>query len=765
MQRQKPSLGNALCCTGNQHRLNILVAISIAAWPFSVVAQQSASPATGGSTGLEEIIVTANKRAESLQNVAQVVNVVTGETLQNLEIRSFQELATTVAGLSLSRVSGGEQSASMRGIKMENPGGAASATNTVEMYVNEVPITAVDAFNSLFDIGQVEVLRGPQGTLRGRPSPSGAITIAPRRGSYDTSDAYLQLGASDNGGANFEGAWGGPLAETISLRVAGIYEESDDNGIRSLANGKHSHHENYGVRATLGWAPTDNFELNVMQQHNDQKQDFYRGVAGTDTFPGSLAFGRTFTYEDRISLNQENPNSYQSDLTTLTVKYDFENYALNYVGGYKDSQFNYVLDFDFAGVGGQPYLYIDSGTKARSNELRFESTTGEVYNFTVGVFHSVTDYDGGFAISFVRPIPASDITYNPYGLEDTGYFMNHRFNLGDRNVLSIGARRSEYTVNRSGAGLDVKYTATTGNASFQHRFSDMVMAYVSYGKSFRPGTGGANGTANPIPASFVNADAERSTSLEVGLKTEWLDHRLTLNLAYYDQAYDGFIAVTNNVACTGVPNPNGLGFATDDGLAAGDACRQNVRFNGDAVSQGLDLELRALITDKWTVGLNYAYVDAHFENALVPCNDYNGDGAIDNNGTAMIQQGQYVSECRTSDALGQIAPNSLSVMTNHDFKIGRLGAYIRANVSYNDKAFFPQTGLDLPADTRVNAYFGIRGGDEKWEVSLWAKNLFDKIVQDNDGGNWIVAGVFTGLNIGTISYGREVGLTFRRDFL
>jgi iron complex outermembrane receptor protein len=757
MYKQEPSLGNAL---RGRYTLRVLFSTLIAASSHAALAQAPAeTEASDRSAVLEEIIVTANKREESLQDVAQVVNVVTGDFLEDLEIRSFQELSTTVAGLSLSRVSGGEQSASMRGIKMENPGGAASATNTVEMYVNEVPITAVDSFNSLFDIGQVEVLRGPQGTLRGRPSPSGAITIAPRRGSFTESDAYLQLGASENGGANLQAAWGGPLSDNVSLRVAGFSDESDDNGFRSLLNGKRSRHESTALRATLAWAPGDNFELIVMHQENDQEQDFYRGVAGTAP-PTSVAAGQTFTYEDRISLNGENPNSYEASLTTVGATYNFENYALNYVGGYKDSHFRYVLDFNFAGLPNPAlqYLLIDSDNQVQSNELRFESTTGEIYNFTVGMFISTSDFNGGFAV-----VPFVPYAENPYTLEDTGYFMNHRFEVGERNSVSVGIRRSEYSVDRSGAGVDVDFNATTGNASFQRQFSDTVMGYVSYGKSFRPGTGGVGVPANAIPARYANANDESSTSLEIGVKTEWLDRRLTLNLALYDQAYDGFIAVTNNVACTTVPNPSGLAFATVGGLATGPACRQNVRFNGDSVAQGLDLELRALVTDDWTVGVNYAYVDAHFDNALVPCNDYNGDGAVDNVGVARIQQGQFVSECRTNAALGQIAPNSLSVNTAFDFELGRLGAYVRANAIYNDESYFPQTGLNLPSDTRVNAYVGIRGQDEKWEVSLWAKNLFDNVVQDNDGGN---AGGFGGplLNIGTVTYGREFGLTFRRDF-
>ena len=717
---------------------------------------------------IEEVIVTANKRLESVQDVAQTVNVVSGEALEDLQIRSFQEVGTTMAGLSLSRVSGGEQSVSMRGIKMSNPGGAASATNTVEMYVNEVPITAVDSFNSLFDVGQIEVLRGPQGTLRGRPSPSGAITIAPRRGSYTDSDGFVEVGASDHGGSNVQGAWGGPIADNLALRVAGLYDENDDNQFKSLGNGKQSYHRNYAGRATLSWQASEKLEFNLMEQYMDQEQDFYRGVEGTDTFPGSVGFGRTFKYSDKTALNTgDNPNSYKASLTTLSARYDFGNYALDYVGGYNTSEFKYVLDFDFAGVGNQPYIYLGNHPKTLSNEIRFASTNGEFYNFTYGAFTSQADYDSFFVFAFSRPYV--DGTNTPYSFNDVGIFTNQRFNFGTRNHLEVGLRRSEYKVDRPasgpGTGPDVKYAATTGNASYQFDFTDDVMAYATYGKSFRPGSGGANNTgANPIPASYANFNPEKSTSMEIGLKSRWLNRRVTTNIAIYDQKYDGYIGVTNNVACTGVPNPNGLAFATVDGTATGNLCRQNVSSNGDALSRGIEVEVSAEATANWTLGFNYSYSDAHFDNSIIPCNDYNGDGNTDNSGVPRVQRGQYVSQCVTSAPLGQLAPHSYSAFSNYNFNVGELGAYIRANMIHNDKSYFPQTGQYLPADTRVNAFVGIKGSDSRWEVSVWAKNLLDKVVQDNDGGAWSIGGVPTGLNVGTSTPDREVGVTLRTDF-
>jgi iron complex outermembrane receptor protein len=756
----------------NQKRLVFSVAASCAMLgmsPFAVVSTAfAAATSTTSAVELEEVIVTANKREESAQKVAQTVNVVSGQALEELQIRSFQEVATAVAGLSLSRVSGGEQSASMRGIKMSNPGGAASATNTVEMYENEVPITAVDSFNSLFDVGQIEVLRGPQGTLRGRPSPSGAITIAPRRGSYTGSDGFVEAGFSDHAGRNAQAAWGGPIANNLALRVAGFYDANNDNQIKSLGNGKHSYHKTSAGRATLSWKPMESLEFNLMEQYIHQDQDFYRGIAGTDTFPASIGFGRTFTYADKIALNKgDNPNSYRASLTTLTARYDIGDYSLNYVGGYNASEFKYVLDFDFAGVGGQPYIYLGSHPKTLSNELRFESTAGKVYNFTYGAFTSKANYNSFFVFSFARPYV--DGTNAPYSFRDTGLFTNQRFNLGSKDKLSLGLRSSAYKVDRPaagpGSGPDVNYNATTGNASYQHEFTDTVMAYASYGRSFRPGSGGANNTGtNPIPARFANFNEEKSTSWEIGLKSQWFDRRLTTNIAYYDQKYNGFIGVTNNVACTGVPNPNGLAFASVDGTAAGNICRQNVSFNGNAVSKGLELELNAKLTQDWSLGVNYSYSDAHFNNALIPCNDYNGDGNPDNAGVPLVQRGQYVSLCATSAPLGQLAPHSYSALTNYDFRVGELGAYIRANMIHNDQSYFPQTGQFLSADTRVNAYVGLKGRDHKWEVSLWAKNVFDKVVQDNDGGGWSVGGVPTGLNVGTSTYGRELGATLRWDF-
>src|SRR5689334_19522698 len=142
---------------------------------FAQNAPSTSSDSSSSSGELETVIVTANKVSEPVQKVAQTVNVVSAETISDLHVQNIIELNNVVGGLSLTMTSPSEQSVSLRGIKMVN---GTPTSNTVESYLNEVPISTIDAFGATLDIGQVEVLKGPQGTLRGRPSPSGAMTIA-----------------------------------------------------------------------------------------------------------------------------------------------------------------------------------------------------------------------------------------------------------------------------------------------------------------------------------------------------------------------------------------------------------------------------------------------------------------------------------------------------------------------------------------------------------------------------------------------------------
>ncbi|MDF0544744.1 TonB-dependent receptor [Sphingobium sp. H39-3-25] len=722
---------------------------------------------------IEEIIVTANKVAEPVQKVAQTVNVVSAATIQNLHIQNTQELTTVVGGLSLTQTSPSEQSISLRGIKM--PSGGGPSTYTVETYLNEVPITVFDAFAATLDIGQIEVLKGPQGTLRGRPSPSGALTIATQKGSFTDFEGYAEGTLSDHDGQRFEAAFGGPISNTLAFRLAGIYDHNGLTEVKNINNGKSNYQETTVLRGTLSWAPTDRFSADIMAQYTHQTGDFYRQIEGRAPcagdqngaiLVGSVACGQTFTLKDKIALTEgRNPNDYKGALVTATARYDLsDRLSLNYVGGYNNTDYFTDLNFDFAGIGEANNFArnIDVRTKRRSisSELRLQSSGEGFYNFIYGVFVQNVRTNG---VTNLPPLFTGQLNRNT--TKDFGLFTNQRFELTDKDQFQAGVRYSKVNITNRVDGSKRSYDAVTGNASFQHQFTPDVMAYISYGTSFRPGSGGANAAPRPsIPASFGNFGREKSRSIELGLKTQWFDRRVTANLTLFDQKFDGYITSQFNIACTGVPSASGPAFGTDDGLQNGPQCFGTMTGNGDAVSRGVEFELNGRVTDAWTIGGIFTYTKAHFSNADLPCNDYNGDGELDVDGIPRVQQGRYVSICKLNGPLGSLPKVSFTANTNYNFEVGQIPAYIRLNSFTRSSSYFPQTGRTFPGYTTVNGSIGVFSPDKKWELSVWGKNLFNKVVEDTDGGPWTIFGVPSGLRIGTVTNDRELGVTLRRTF-
>jgi len=165
-------------------------------WPFMAVAlllvggsvtgvasAASAEAATPETASLQEVVVTARRRAENLQDVPQTVNAVSGTSLEKLNLTKFQDVQAVVPGLDLrSGNNGFSTTAQLRGAGYDS---ASSAPPPVEFYLNDAITFPMLLFQSMYDTQQVEVLRGPQGTLRGRAAPSGSITITTRKPDLD----------------------------------------------------------------------------------------------------------------------------------------------------------------------------------------------------------------------------------------------------------------------------------------------------------------------------------------------------------------------------------------------------------------------------------------------------------------------------------------------------------------------------------------------------------------------------------------------------
>ena len=225
----------------------------------------------------------------------------------------------------------------MRGVRFQIESQASGPTT--QFYVNEAPIEANSVFQAQYDLGQIEVLKGPQGATRGLSAPSGAFTlttsrqIQPRGWNGSVSTTF-----DDHDGMNVQAALNVPIVEDLlALRFAGQMDESDANGIESI-NGKGDPFEDTdSYRASLTFTPGDSFRARLMYQRLDRRQEtygqFYTGPGATPANPNQ----QPLALEQDLSL-RDNPttNDQRSEIATVNLDYSFAGQVLSYVGGWND---------------------------------------------------------------------------------------------------------------------------------------------------------------------------------------------------------------------------------------------------------------------------------------------------------------------------------------------------------------------------------------------------------------------------------------------
>ena len=353
-------------------------------------------------------------------------------------------------------------------------------------------------------------------------------------------------------------------------------------------------------------------------------------------------------------------------------------------------------------------------------------------------------------------------TSTPSEERDIGLFTDQRFAFTSRDVLDVGLRYNN--TKQSMADSGETYQALTGNASLKHNFTRDLMVYASYGRSFRPGSGGTIAPMVPVPAALVNFSEETSDSFEVGGKSSFLGGKLQVDADIFYQKYKGYIGQNFSIACTGVPSKSGPGYATYDGTATGAACSFGPNANGNAVSKGAELAIRGRPLEGWTLDGTFSYAKANYTNAPIPCNDYNGDGVPDSIGVPRVQPGRYVSICDVSSDLGQLPHFTLAVTSGYEHGFGELTGFIRGQVTYQSSAYFPANQYTVPGYGLVNLFAGARSVGHGWEAQIFVKNLFNSAAIDTYGGEAYAGSADTGYAIGTVIKPREVGLNLRYAF-
>lgn len=282
---------------------------------------------------VDDIVVTARREAENLQNVPVSIQVVTGETIQKLAITQVSEISKLAPGLTLNGATT-DIKIVLRGITWQ-PG---SGTPATPLYFNEVPFDPQNTLLSLFDVGQIEVLRGPQGTTRGAPSISGAVTITTRKPDLEQFGGYVQGQYGEGRHSDFQGAINIPIIKDVfAIRAATNIEDSRYDRVYSVNGSINPRYRNRVYRISALLKPTDTITLGAMYQLTNQSNRSYFQVAGTGS-PGSAAAGIQANFNgpaidpsDRRSV-QDGPdiNPYKTHLITANASWDVAGQTLTY---------------------------------------------------------------------------------------------------------------------------------------------------------------------------------------------------------------------------------------------------------------------------------------------------------------------------------------------------------------------------------------------------------------------------------------------------
>uniref|UniRef100_UPI003F69141D TonB-dependent receptor plug domain-containing protein n=1 Tax=Asticcacaulis taihuensis TaxID=260084 RepID=UPI003F69141D len=292
------------------------------------------------------VVVTATKRKESLQTVPMSVDAVTGDTLAKLNVQKFEDVQKLSPGLVLNAADGRGQNVSLRGVTFDPDTGASP---TVQVYWNETPISTSDAFRSLFDISQVEVLRGPQGTLRGQTSPAGAITIATQRPNLHRFEGTYNQTFGSRSQMNSQLGVSIPLIQDkLAIRLAGVYDYSE-NGVHNVINDRDNSDMAHGGRISLLYKPVSNFEILLVHQQLNDTNVNYQVAVGTPV--SGQANGPTLMASNRASVTEGMYDfRSHSQLTSLNVSWDLRGQRLSYIGGLQQGREEDLRDQDVTNV-------------------------------------------------------------------------------------------------------------------------------------------------------------------------------------------------------------------------------------------------------------------------------------------------------------------------------------------------------------------------------------------------------------------------------
>ncbi len=717
------------------------------------------APAAEGVSGERDIVVSARRRDEDAQDVPVVVQAVTTEQIGKLNLRKFEDISSVVPGLTLaSNANGIGVTATVRGVNYDV--NVSGNNGTIQFYQNDVPVPAGLLFNALFDVGQIEVLRGPQGTLKGRSAPSGQITLYTHKPNLAEVGANFDLTVNDQRGFNVKAAMNIPvIADKLAVRISGVVAGSRGSNVRDLTDFTIPSDNSRGIRASAKADPFDGvLNLDFTYQNLSRKAvQFLQSESGNQVLTGSAASPVRVLATDRkgvIGLPQSNDQGFIT--LDWSAKLHFAGQALTYVGGRAIQHLGSFAPTDIGGVFtndsangvsfGQP---TNTRSLNTSHEIRLqnEERIGGIFDYVAGALFAKGSSDTtflsvtGIAIGapFSNPPRLVNIALTPIGRfgtnDEKSVFGSLTAHLGTGTEVSGGLRHISYhdvsglSVNGTPNPLfarDAKESYTIYQASIKQNFGRDLMIYASTGTSWRPSTiaiGGPTGGISALQLSYLGTPPETSRSYELGFKSTLLDNTLKFNMTAFYQKFKNYP----------YRSPSGIYAIDRTNSAAGTSTPFNYVAAVPVTVKGVETELSWTPSKHFKLGAIVSYSKGTIANGTVPCLDLNGDGVPDTVTTpptlAQLQAvvgANNISSCKANFA-STLAPRwSGSIQSEFSQPLqDRIDGYIRGLFTYKGNSLNDPVNAfdDVKSYGLLNLYAGMRETSGAWEISFYGKNI------------------------------------------
>ena len=669
-----------------------------------------------GTPALEEIVVTAQRRAENLQDVPIAVTALTASALQASGVQGTLDLPTVVPGLQMPE-SSGYVTPHIRGVGTAAFG--AGLENSVAIYVDGVYYASAPA--SIFDlnnIAQVEVLKGPQGTLFGRNATGGLIQVITADPSQDFH------GHASVGYGNYQTATGnvyvtGGITSGIAADLSLSYSRQGQGYGRNFFNGEDVYQDDLNYNGRSKWLFTLDDETS-MHVTLDFERDLGSQLASTREAPGThLVFGPP-TLGGPWDTNEDYQpfNDFKGYGVSDRIDHDFGAAQLMNIAAYRKSQYSIGFDADLTPLAIETIAPLTDNEHQFSDELQLKSATGQrltwvgglYYLQATGGYHPSQVLLGGPLAIPLGPPPAPSLTaiaivgdqkttsVAGYGQASLEIEPNTKATLGVRYTYE----RRELDAQEFGFAGPVplgalspavsderRYYRPTWRFDLDHRFDENIFAYLSYDRGFK--SGGFNvGVPGDKPFEPEVLDA-----YEIGMKTDWWDHRVRLDPSIYFYEYKN-IQVSHYVL-------GQVGY-----------------YNGAAAQlYGLDLDGEAKVTQNLTLrgGIEIEKTKfTSFPDALIATQ-------LPTGGT----------DIHTGSATGNdlpFAPKG-TVNTAADYRTPLPVGSVDWNVTYyynNGWFASPDNILRQPAYSLVNASATWSAPQDLYSVKFWGSNLTNKAI-------------------------------------